>query len=256
MARSRCTSCCREDPGRYADPAVAGIRHLLGVPDGAPIPAGADLRGPPGHHGRDQCPAGTQGRADGPGHHPRIRGRAADRLPGPAADLRPADRPPGDGVLAGDRGHRADRGPRRGRRRPGRGRGARATCGPPTTRASGRWRWCACTATGTRRTRPGSARSPAGRVHPGVAVACDQPADEAGVPGRHHAGGRLPVAHPRPLRGSGRQRAGWRPAAVHAVQRRPHRRPPVPGQGLDPVRAGRRHRRHGPHRARRRALPR
>jgi len=28
-----------QDPGRYADPAVAGIRHLLGVPDGTPIPA-------------------------------------------------------------------------------------------------------------------------------------------------------------------------------------------------------------------------
>ena len=28
-----------QDPGRYADPAVAGIRHMLGVPDGAPVPA-------------------------------------------------------------------------------------------------------------------------------------------------------------------------------------------------------------------------
>ena len=28
-----------QDPGRYADPAVAGIRQMLGVPDGAPIPA-------------------------------------------------------------------------------------------------------------------------------------------------------------------------------------------------------------------------
>jgi len=29
-----------EDPGRYSDPAIAGIRHLLGVPAGAAIPAG------------------------------------------------------------------------------------------------------------------------------------------------------------------------------------------------------------------------
>jgi 5-oxoprolinase (ATP-hydrolysing) len=29
-----------EDPGRYRDPAVAGIRHLLGVPPGEPLPAG------------------------------------------------------------------------------------------------------------------------------------------------------------------------------------------------------------------------
>src|SRR5438034_4680736 len=28
-----------ENPGRYADPAVAAIRHLLSVPDGEPIPA-------------------------------------------------------------------------------------------------------------------------------------------------------------------------------------------------------------------------
>ncbi|HXZ73984.1 MAG TPA: hydantoinase/oxoprolinase N-terminal domain-containing protein, partial [Streptosporangiaceae bacterium] len=28
-----------ENPGRYEDPAVAGIRHLLSVPPGAPIPA-------------------------------------------------------------------------------------------------------------------------------------------------------------------------------------------------------------------------
>ena len=28
-----------ENPGRYDDPAVAGIRHLLGVPPGEPIPA-------------------------------------------------------------------------------------------------------------------------------------------------------------------------------------------------------------------------
>src|SRR5258708_20493606 len=28
-----------ENPSRYADPAVAGIRHLLGVPAGAAIPA-------------------------------------------------------------------------------------------------------------------------------------------------------------------------------------------------------------------------
>ncbi|HEY3034712.1 MAG TPA: hydantoinase/oxoprolinase N-terminal domain-containing protein, partial [Streptosporangiaceae bacterium] len=28
-----------ENPGRYADPAVAGIRHLLSVPPGEPIPA-------------------------------------------------------------------------------------------------------------------------------------------------------------------------------------------------------------------------
>ena len=38
-----------------------------------------------------------------------------------------------------------------------------------------------------------------------------------------------------------------RPAAVHAVQRRPDRRGQLPRQGLHRVRPGRRHRRHGPH---------
>src|SRR5262250_2957125 len=28
-----------QNPGRYADPAVAGIRHLLGIPAESPIPA-------------------------------------------------------------------------------------------------------------------------------------------------------------------------------------------------------------------------
>ena len=94
-----------EDPGRYADPAVAGIRRLLGVAEDAPIPAGlisvvrlgttvatnALLE----RKGEPTVLVITRG----------FGGRAADRLPGPAEDLRPADRPPGDGVLAGDRGH-------------------------------------------------------------------------------------------------------------------------------------------------------
>jgi hypothetical protein len=72
-----------------------------------------------------------------------------------------------------------------------------------------------------------------------------QPDDQVSSPRRHHGGRRLPVADPAPLR-----RPRWPPipahaAAVHAVQRRADRRAPLPGQGLDPVRAGRRHRRHG-----------
>ena len=37
-ARSLPTSCCPENPEQYSDAAVAGIRRLLGVEDGAPIP--------------------------------------------------------------------------------------------------------------------------------------------------------------------------------------------------------------------------
>ena len=45
-------------------------------------------------------------------------------------------------------------------------------------------------------------------------------------------------------------RAARRAAHVHAVQRRPHRRAPLPGQGRDPVGPGGRHRRRGAHVAR------
>ena len=46
----------------------------------------------------------------------------------------------------------------------------------------------------------------------------------------------------------GRARPGGAaPLHVHAVERRPDRRAPLPGQGLDPVRARGRHRRHGAH---------
>ena len=37
-ARSSRTSCCRENPEQYRDAAVAGIRHLLGLKPGEPIP--------------------------------------------------------------------------------------------------------------------------------------------------------------------------------------------------------------------------
>ena len=51
----------------------------------------------------------------------------------------------------------------------------------------------------------------ADRLHPGVGVPRDQPADEAGLPRRHDGRGRLPVADHRPLRGPGLRRAGRRP---------------------------------------------
>ena len=61
------------------------------------------------------------------------------------------------------------------------------------------------------------------RVHPGVAVPRDQPADEAGLPRRHHGGGRLPVPGPGPLRGQRHRGTARGAAAVHAVPRRPGR---------------------------------
>ncbi len=52
-------------------------------------PAGTDRRHQDGHHGRHQRAAGAQGRAHAAGHHQGLPRRAADRLPGPAEDLRP-----------------------------------------------------------------------------------------------------------------------------------------------------------------------
>jgi 5-oxoprolinase (ATP-hydrolysing) len=62
---------------------------------------------------------------------------------------------------------------------------------------------------------------------------------------RGYRGRRLPVADPAPLRRPGRRRAARREPAVHAVQRRPDRCAHFPGQGQHPVRPRRRHRRHG-----------
>ena len=45
-----------ENPERYRDAALAGIRQLLGVADGAPIPGGDERIGP-----EDGAPAGVRG---------------------------------------------------------------------------------------------------------------------------------------------------------------------------------------------------
>jgi len=189
-----------------------------------------DKRGPPRHHGGDECPAGAQGRAHRPGHHGRLRRRAADRLPGTASDLRPPDRPARDGVLAGDRGGRAGRPARRDRRAARRRAGRPGPAGRPHRRIPVGGGGLPARLPLPRARDADRRDRPRGRFHPGVGVARHQPADEAHLPRRHHAGGRLPVADPRPLRGPGRRRASRGPAPVHAVQRRAHRGPPVPAR--------------------------
>ena len=79
-----------ENPEAYGDAAVQGIRDLLGLTPGEPIPAGRDRRGEDGHHGRDQCAAGAQGRAHAARHHQGFSRRAQDRLSGAAENLRQA----------------------------------------------------------------------------------------------------------------------------------------------------------------------
>ena len=192
-----------DNPGAYRDAAVAGIRQLLGLEPGQDIPAGADRLGPARHHGGHQRPARAEGRAHRPGHHQGLRRRAAHRLPEQAADLRPPDPAPRGALPAGHRGRRADQRGRRGPHPAGRerrnGRAKQGLRGRIQSRRRGLH---------ARLPLPG-ARSqdrrhrPRRGLHPGVGVAPDQPADEAGLPGRHHRGGRLPVAHPAPVRDRG-----------------------------------------------------
>ena len=71
-----------ENPEAYRDAAVQGIRDLLGLQDGRADPARPRRRGEDGHHGRDQCAAGAQGRAHAARHHqgfPRRAARSATR---------------------------------------------------------------------------------------------------------------------------------------------------------------------------------
>src|SRR5437763_1418911 len=70
-------------------------------------------------------------------------------------------------------------------------------------------------------------------------------ADAYREPRRHHGCRRLPVADPAPLCGPGRRTVAGRAPAIHAVERRPHRCAPVPGQGCDSVGTRGRHRRCG-----------
>ena len=86
-----------------------------------------------------------------------------------------------------------------------------------------------------------------GRVHPGFRQPRHLAAAAADPARRHHRRGRLPLADPAPLRGPGGGRAARREAVFHAVQWRAGRSVRVRRQGRDPVRPGRRHRRRRAH---------
>ena len=210
--------------------------------------------GEDGDHRRHQRAARTQGGPYPARRQPRFPGRAPHRLPGPAAPVRPRRRASRDALRAGGRGGRTGRGRRRSaraarsrRRGDGHGGGARGRDPVGRHRAHAR-----LPLPGTRaRPRPGGARD---RVHPGVDELRDEPAHEAGRARRHHRGRRLPLAAAAPLRRRGRGGVGRRGAPhVHAVERRAHGCPAVPGQGRDPVRPRGRHRGGGGDRGARRA---
>ena len=195
--RSGSPSCSPRTAQAYADAAIAGIRRLIGVADGAADPAGRDRRGEDGHHGRHQCAARAQGRPDAAAHHPRLPRRAQDRLPGAAGHLRQEDRQAGDALRARRRGRRA-----RARRRHGRGRarprrGARATC-------EAAWdagiRSVAIVFMHAWRYPEHEQQVARARPRHGLPAGLGQPrglaADQAGRPRRHHRGRCLSLADP------------------------------------------------------------
>ncbi len=248
-----------ENPEAYRDAAVQGIRDLLGLARGRANPGGPRRRGEDGHHGRDQCAAGAQGRAHASAHHQGFPRRAAHRLPGAAEDFRQAHHQAGDAVRARRRGRRA-----RARRRHDRAR-ARSCAGARRTRArQGRRHQGGGDRVHARLPLSGAreARRHA-RPRDGLPAGLGQPrgvaADQAGGPRRHHGGGCLSLADPAPLCRDGGIRARCqalrRAPDVHDVVRRAHRRRAVPGQGRDPVRPGRRRGRHGADRPRGRLHP-
>ena len=117
-----------ENPARYADAAVAGIRTLLGLRDGQPAtPVEVDAVRM-GTTVATNALLERKGERTAAGHHPRLPRRAAHRLPEPAAHLRPAIDFPRLLYERVDRGRRAHRRRRHrpARPRPGRPRRARS----------------------------------------------------------------------------------------------------------------------------------
>ena len=228
-----------DNPEQYED---AALRHpsFAEPGTGAGCPRRRDQRRQDGHDGRDQRLARAPGRADHARDHGRSRRRARIGYQH-RRTFRPPDRAARDAVRRRRRDRRAGA-----RRRPGRAADRPPRPGPISRRA---WRAGARAivlmhgyrhhaheiALANWRARSDSPRSRS---------ATSSRPDEAGQP-RRHGGRRLSVADPAALRRSGRRRARRREVDVHAVERRAGGRPVVSGQGRDPVRAGRRHRRRG-----------
>ena len=259
--------------GRAPDGVAAHAQAAVGEPRAVPRRRGrghpaaarpgggrADHAGPgrvreDGHHGGHQRAAGAQGRPHAARHQPRLRRRAAHRLPGPAQAVRAPHRAARTALRTRARGRGAHRCAWRGL--------AAAERDAPAPRAAG----------GVRRRHPrlrhrlhawlplhrargrGRAAGAPDRLHAGQRLARGQPADEAGGARRHHGGRRLPEPDPAPLCRPGGRPDARRAPVLHAEQRRPDRGAPLPGQGRDPVGPGRRHRRHGAHRGRGRPRP-
>ncbi len=237
-----------ENPERYKDAAIAGIRSILGIEAGAADPARPDRRGEDGHHRRHQRPAGAQGRPRPAAGQPGFRGCAAHRQPGAPAAVRPRHHPPHHAVRAGRRNRRPCRRGRRRDRTAGRGRSPRRPGrGPRRRHQRLRDRADARLEIPRARTAPGGTGAEAGFTQVSASHAVSPllrlvPRGDTTVVDAYLS----PI-----LRRYVDQVAGGtvrHAALLHAVQRRPDRGGQLPGQGRDPVRPGRRHRRRRPHR--------
>ena len=96
-----------ENPEAYRDAAIQGIRDLLGLAPGAPIPAGRIGDDQDGHDGCHQRAARAQGRPRSAADHQGFPRCAAHRLPGAARHLRQGDHPARTALRARRRGRRA-----------------------------------------------------------------------------------------------------------------------------------------------------
>ena len=89
-----------ENPGRYRDAAIAGIKTCARRAARRADPARHGGGGEDGHHRRHQRAARAQGRAHAAGGESRLRRRVAHRQPGPAAAVRPRHPSADDAVRA------------------------------------------------------------------------------------------------------------------------------------------------------------
>ena len=205
-----------ENPERYRDAAVEGIRELLGVAPGAPIPAAAIDAVKMGttvatnalleRKGERTALVITRGFADalriGYQNRPKLFVRRIELptlLYERVIEVDERIGAHGELVRAARSGARGARSARRVRRRHSRGR----------DRADARLPLSAARA-GARRSR---ARD---RLSAGVGVARSEPADEARVARRYDGGRCVPVADPAPLRRTGRARVDRRSDAIPA----------------------------------------
>ena len=244
------TSCCRKIPKPIATPPSQGIRDLLGLHAGEPIPPGLVGAVKMGTTVATNALLERKGEPHAAAHHQGLPRRAAHRLPGAAATSSPATS--SCPSMLYERVVEVDERVARRRRRSS-GRSTSPPCGaelePATSRRHRRASpssSCTPTAIPSTSRRWRSSRASIGFAQVSVSHEVS-PADEARRPRRHDRGRRLSVADPAPLRGPGGGGAAAARSACMFMQSSGGLTDAasLPGQGRDPVRAGRRHRRHG-----------